>query len=100
MTNGEDGPPKSGFVYFDLGDVVPIGEIDWLLALDGGADQYQVQISNNRKDWVAVAELGGETVGEWQSVSIDTEARYVRFVFRNPSGAEQIGGLAEIAIYP
>jgi hypothetical protein len=100
MTNAESGPPESGYVFFDLGEVTSIGRIDWLLGLDGGADLYQVQISNNRRDWFAVAELGGETVGEWQSVSLETEGRYIRFVFRNPSGSAQIGGLAEVAIYP
>jgi hypothetical protein len=98
MTEPSDQLPDGAFIFFDLGDVVPIGSINWLMTLDGGADQWQIQISYDRQEWTPIANLGGDPIGEWQSIDVGAEARYVRFVFTNPNGAAQIGGLAEIEI--
>ena len=77
-----------------------IGEIRWQFGIEEAADQWQLQISTNRRSWTTVAELGNAEVGTWQSIDLDERARYVRFRFLNPNGDAQIGGIAEIEVLP
>jgi len=45
-----------------------------------------------------IAEPGNAPAGIWQSFDLDEQVRSVRFVFLNPNGDAQIGGIAEIEV--
>jgi hypothetical protein len=100
ITLPASGPPKNAFIYVDLGTARAIGRVRWMFGVDGGADQWQIQISSDRRTWTTVADLGNAPAGTWQDQAIGAKARYVRFFFLNPNGDAQIGGLAEIEVRP
>jgi hypothetical protein len=89
-------------VTFDLGGVNPIGRIRWLVGADGLAGALRIEVSTNRRRWTAVAEPGGGEPRAWQEVAFaePVPARYVRFVVAGTEETEQIGGLAELEIWP
>jgi hypothetical protein len=100
ITSEGSRPPEDGFFYVDLGGSKEIGRIRWRFGVEGAADEWQLQISTDRRSWTTVADLGNADAGDWQSVDIGAKARYVRFFFLNPNGDAQIGGVAEIEVLP
>lgn len=92
--------PSSAFIYVSLGGVQPIGEIRWVFASTGSADSYEIQLSDDRSNWTTIATRSNAPVGEWQSLTVDQDAHYVRFLFNNPNGTRKLGGIGELQIYP
>jgi len=91
--------PNTGYIWFDLGEVQTISQIEYLFSNEGGADAFQIQVSNDKEEWSTIAELGNPKIGKWQSFVWVGDARYVRFFFTNPNGAEKLGFLAEVRLY-
>jgi F5/8 type C domain len=90
-------------VWFDLGSPQPIGSIEWLFAPNsypGFADGMQIQISNDKQSWTAIASPGGAPPGDWQSLPAGVNAQFVRFYFENPGKARQLGFIAEVKFLP
>lgn len=100
ITLPADAPPAEAYVFLDLGEAKTIEQIRWQFGIEGAADQWQLQVSTNRRRWTTVTESGNAPVGEWQSIDLDERVRYIRFFFRNPNGDAQIGGIAEIEVVP
>jgi hypothetical protein len=100
VTLPDGDPPADAYVYVDLGGLKTVGQIRWQFGIDSAADQWQLQISTNRRSWTTVTESGNAPVGIWQSIDLAERVRYIRFVFLNPNGDAQIGGLAEIEVAP
>ena len=83
---------------FDLGEEVPIGQVRWVFAETGAADQFTIQVSLDAEEWQTVATGENAPVGEWQSAPVWATARYVRFLFANPNGDAVLGGIAEVEV--
>jgi hypothetical protein len=96
------GVKSSGYVYVDLGDVKPIGEIRWWMGATGMANDFSIEVSPDRATWTEVGTGTDAPVGEQQSqvIADGINGRYVRFFFRNPNSTPTLGGIAEIAVYP
>jgi len=95
-------PPTTAYVYVDLGAARPISSVQWLFAVAGIADSYRIQVSNDRATWVDLTAqpYGNAATGVWLELKTQTTARYVRWNFTNPNGDAQIGGLAEVRVWP
>jgi hypothetical protein len=100
ITSAAGEPPEDGYFSVDLGSTKAIGTVRWLFGVEGAADQWQLQVSTDRRNWSTVADLGNAAAGDWQSIEVSAKARYVRFFFLNPNGDAQIGGVAEIEVLP
>lgn len=100
VTLPADAPPSDGYLLLDLGQLRAIGAIRWQYGIAGFADQWQVQISNDRRRWKTIAEPGNGDVGIWYAVDVNAEARYIRLLFSNPNDDPQLGGIAEIEVIP
>jgi uncharacterized protein YkwD len=98
ITNYSSTPKTYAYVYFDLGGTKSIKSIQWMFAQTGYADSFNIQVSTNRSTWTTLATKGNATAGQWQSLSTNTSARYVRFYFTNPNKDKQLGSLAEVKI--
>ena len=66
----------------------------------GWADRYWIETSNDLQTWTRIAKRTNKPVGQWQEVLTNVQATYVRFRFDNPSGDNQLGGIAEIQVLP
>ncbi len=93
-------PPNSAWVYVDLGAAKPIGKVRWVFGVKGIADYWRIQVSNDKQSWTTLGVRRNKPVGEWQELVTDVTARYVRFYFTNPNRDPQIGGLAEVEVWP
>lgn len=93
-------PPSSAWVYVDLGSAKPIGKVRWVFGVKGIADYWRIQVSNDKQTWMTLGVRRNKPVGEWQELMTDVNARYVRFYFTNPNRDPQIGGLAEVEVWP
>jgi subtilisin family serine protease len=92
--------PLSAYIYVSIGGVKPIGEIRWVFATSGFADSYEIQLSNDRQTWSTIASRSNAAAGQWQTVTVNQEAHYVRFLFSNPNGTARLGGIGELQVYP
>ena len=97
-----DAPPTDASFTLDFGAPVSIGSVRWLFAVAGYGDGLQIQVSNDLREWTSFDEPGAETAGDWQTLTLHQpiQARYVRFLFVNTSGGDQVGGLAEVEVLP
>ncbi len=99
VTTGADYPQIASFAL-DLDAVLPVGDVRWLAAPDQLMGRLLVHISNDGQEWVEV-DLNRITAdGEWTVLPIDAETRFIRFVFLNEEQTLQLGGIAEIEVWP
>jgi subtilisin family serine protease len=90
--------PQSAYIYVSLGSVKPIGDVQWIFTETGWAKQYEIQISNDNATWTTVSTQTDAPAGEWQSATIGQAAKYVRFLFSNPTGTAKLGGIGELRV--
>lgn len=64
------------------------------------ADGLSIQVSEDGERWMTIAQPRNTIIGEWQTTQANVAARYVRFLFENPTNAAYLGGLVEIEIFP
>ena len=89
--------PKSGWVLYDLGDVVLLPAVQWKFSQLGAADDFLVQVSDDGAVWTTVAtEANATTTNTWTSLSIGRQTRFVRFFFTNPNNDPNVGFLSEV----
>jgi subtilisin family serine protease len=93
-------PPASAYLYVSLGSEKPIGDVQWLFTETGWAKQYEIQISNDNLTWTTVSTQTDAPAGAWQSATIGQTAKYVRFLFSNPTGTAKLGGIGELRVMP
>ena len=95
-------PPASAYIFVDLGLAQPIRRVRWVFGLEGMAPEYRVQVSSDRVTWtnLTAQPLGGGAAGVWQDLAVAVSARYVRWMFTNPTGVAGLGGLAEVELWP
>lgn len=91
--------PTSGYIWFDLGSVRTVSKIEYFFSRSGGADAFEIQVSNNREEWTTIADLSSPEAGEWETLEWSGETRYVRFSFSNPEQVDVLGYLAEVRFY-
>lgn len=89
---------KAAYVYFDLGTVKNVGQIQWLFSKNGAADRFQIQISSDKKTWTTLTTRTTAKAGTWQTLKVNKKARYVRFYFENPNKEKVMGYLCEVKI--
>jgi uncharacterized protein YkwD len=93
-------PPRYAYLWFDLGAIKSIGTVRWKFTRTGFADYFEIQVSNDRSSWKTIASRSNAPTGAWQSLNKHVNARYVRFLFRNPNRDSRLGYLAEVQILP
>lgn len=93
-------PEQEAAASFDLAEIKPVGSIRWLLAYPGMADGLSIQVSEDGERWMTITQPRNTIIGEWQTTQANVAARYVRFLFENPTNAAYLGGLVEIEIFP
>jgi subtilisin family serine protease len=96
------GATRAAYVWFDLGEVLPIRSIRlYLSALDESVE-IAVECSNDRESWTGVTLPEPFEAGTWQEVMVGLDCRYVKISFIPAGESEQseIGHLAEIEILP
>ncbi len=93
-------PPRTAYIYFDLGSSKNLSKISWYFSQNGSADSFKVEISSDKKSWTTLTTRTSAKAGTWQSSSVNKSARYVRFYFNNPNQDAVLGYLAEVKIYP
>jgi F5/8 type C domain len=92
--------PRSGWVMFDLGRAVSLGELRWKFSELGYADGLRIESSDDGTSWSTVASPGNATAaGEWQRLDVEVTARLVRFFFTNPNSDADVGFLSEVRFY-
>jgi hypothetical protein len=92
-------PTRSANVYVDLGEVKAIGYIRWVFAVKGWAPEYKVQLSSNRQTWTTYYTGSNPSAGAWKRLTVNTDARYIRWYFRNTNQSPTLGGLAEVQVW-
>jgi hypothetical protein len=92
-------PPQKASVYVDVGEVRSITGVEWVFRRTSGAASYAIETSTDRRTWTPMSAHAGSTPLAWQRDAFTAEARYVRFVFSNTTGAPALGYLAEIVVY-
>jgi uncharacterized protein YkwD len=92
-------PPRSAYVYVDLGSAKTIGQLQWLFSKNGSADSFKIQISSDKLTWSTLTTRTTAKAGTWQTLKVGKKARYVRFSFDNPNKDAVLGYLAEIKLY-
>jgi hypothetical protein len=98
-TNTE-APVAEASLTLDLGAVWAIGTLRYLIAVGGLGDSMQIVVSSDGANWFQAGQVGTGAPGVWQDAWLGVEARYIRLIFPNPGGLTQLGGLAEIEIWP
>lgn len=92
-------PPSRAQVYVDLGRVQPITGVEWVFRRTSGAASYAIEVSTDKTTWTPMSSHAGSTPLAWQRFALTADARYVRFLFTNPTGAPILGWVAEIKVY-
>jgi hypothetical protein len=91
--------PTSGYIWFDFGAIESLSKVEYFFSRSGGADAFEIQVSNDREEWTTIAELSSPEAGDWESFEWSGKARYVRFSFSNPEKVDVLGYLAEVRFY-
>jgi hypothetical protein len=92
-------PPTWAWLRADLGKVTELRSLRWLVNEAGAADDFKVQVSNDGLAWRLAAAPTADVPGEWQTLSLNTSARFVRLYWRNPQLDAQLGHVAEVQIF-
>ena len=94
--------PEDLALVLDLGYVQTVGAARWLWTDTTWAHGAVIEISLDGETWQTVGypDTWNAIPGEYQSVDILADARYVRFMFPNVEQLPQVGGLAEVEILP
>ncbi len=92
--------PSEAYLLLSLGGEKPIGDLWWVFATTGYAGSYVVQVTNDKITYETIQGFSNLPVGQWQKVSINKSARYIRFLFSNNAGTPKLGGLGEVRAYP
>lgn len=99
VTKGDDFPQIASFAL-DLDSVMPVGDVRWLGAPEQLMGRLLVHLSNDGQEWTEVVLDSVTADGDWTVLTVDTEARFIRFVFLNEDQVPQLGGIAEIEVWP
>jgi hypothetical protein len=91
-----DDSGRRTFVWFDLGDVVSVSSVRWLVAEVTPGLSVTIEVSADRRTWDEVGTISEITIGDWQSNDIAIEARYVRLSLNAADGEPLVFSLAEI----
>jgi hypothetical protein len=91
-------PPDQAVLGVDFGQTVALGELHWESALTGDAGVVEVRLSNDGTTWYSLGsiELTDQTPDTWSAVTVNIQTRYVKLVMTNPTGADAVGGFAEL----
>ena len=94
------GAAERPFIQIDLGEVVPLGAIRWLLAEDANPAGMEILVSTDRETWASLGSPDPGLPGAWQTLATGgIAARHVRVEF-DGAAASPVGGLAEIELHP
>jgi uncharacterized protein YkwD len=91
--------PRYAYFWYDFGAVRSIHTIKWKFNRTGYSDHLEIQISNDRQSWRTIAQRGNAPSNTWQTLNVNTSARYVRFLFRNPNNDARLGYVSEARVF-
>jgi hypothetical protein len=86
-------------VYVDLGASGTVTGVEFMVRRVSGARSYQIRVSEDKRSWTTVASFDYADPLVWQRAQFTASARYVQFVFFNPTVAPSLGYLAEIKVF-
>lgn len=86
----------------DLGQSQPIESMTWAMATTGTVSTIEIRLSDDGQNWYSLVAIDGASMhaGQTYEQPVGIRARYVMVVMANPSGLLQLGGFAEIALWP
>ncbi len=89
----------SAYNYFDLGAAKSLRTVKWMFSAVGSADDFTIQVSNDRLTRRTLSsQTNALNTNTWQTLNVNTSARYVRFYFTNPNRDRALGFLSEVQI--
>ena len=92
--------PSSARIQFDLGSSKYVSKVRWLFQKTGWADWCTIEYSTDKTTWKFAGDASNPHAGVWYDRLINRNIRYVRFVFLNINDDPEMGGLAEVQLYP
>lgn len=92
--------PSYAYFWFDLGSIKNVQSIKWKFNRTNYADYFEIQVSNDRNSWRKLANRSNAPSNTWQTLNTNVNARFVRFLFRNPHNDSRLGYVSEVRIYP
>jgi subtilisin len=92
-------PPATAAVQISLGTSKKVGNVRWMFGLEGAADQITIAVSTDGVDWTTIGTRSNGSLYEWQQLSTNLNAKFVRWTFTNPNGDAIIGGLSEVEVW-
>jgi len=95
-------PLTEMYMTLDLGQVRPVQSVRWQVAATGSAPVVEVQLSEDGQSWWSFGRQDGTGMapGNVYEQQTGAWARYVRIVIANPGMQLQLGGIAEVTIWP
>jgi hyaluronoglucosaminidase len=91
--------PAEAWFVLDLGRSRAIDRVRWFVGDKSGAVAYRIQVSANGQQWQTVATLSAGASNTWYQRAIGREARYVRWLFANPTNVRRLGNIAEVEVF-
>jgi uncharacterized protein YraI len=94
------GQPLALFVL-DLGQETGFSQISWLTGDTGLSGTLYLSVSSDGESWTDLdPTLAYQTEDGWIALDAPASGRYIRFVFVNDAGAEWLGGISEVRVFP
>jgi len=84
----------------DTGAEMWISEIRWQAAANGISGQLYISISLDGQTWTDLDLTAVETDGSWSSLDLNASTMFVRFAFIAVEDVPELGGIAEIELWP
>lgn len=99
VTTGTEIPQIASFAL-DLDGELPVGEVRWLTGPENLMGLLLVHVSNDGQEWIEIDLDALTQDGDWSVVPLNTTTRFIRFVFLNEDQNVQLGGIAEVEVWP
>jgi subtilisin len=95
-TRTSSSAPTTAALQVSLGTRKQVGIVRWMFGLEGVADVIKIDISIDQANWTNIATRTNAPLYQWQELTINHEAKYIRFTITNPNHDNPIGGISEV----
>ena len=94
------GQPLAMFVL-DLGQGTTFSQLTWATGETGMSGTVYLSVSSDGENWIHLDPTLAVTDGAgWQVLDAPMMGQFIRFVFVNDTGADWLGGIAEVRVMP
>ncbi|HLU36120.1 MAG TPA: DNRLRE domain-containing protein [Thermomicrobiales bacterium] len=94
--------PDEAWIILDLGAIVPVSTLRWQLATSATLPNLEILLSEDGVVWESLVTIDGTSVPSdtWIDQPVNVWLRYVQLRTENMTGLSQLGGIAEIELWP